>query len=70
LFHVIFQVNTEDLEKRVEELKKEYDHSKKKSKGGDIVQVEEMDMVESPSPPSNGIIDYVPRNISPAISNK
>jgi len=59
---------TEDLERRVEESKKEYDDAKEKVKeafGHPVVQTE----LVIPTP-SNGITAAVPRNISSTTTNK
>jgi len=68
LFDITFQVITEDLEKRVEESKKEYDQAKEKAKEAiahSVVQTE----VITPKP-SNGITSAIPRNISSTTPNK
>ncbi|KAF0721252.1 cyclin-L1-like [Aphis craccivora] len=62
------KVITEDLEKRVEESKKEYDYAKEKAKEAiahSVVQTE----VITPKP-SNGITSAIPRNISSTTPNK
>jgi len=55
-----FQVITEDLERRVEELKKEYDHAKEKARAAIVHPVVPTEVVAPP--PSNGIA--VSENIS------
>jgi len=61
-------VITEDLERRVEESKKEYDYAKEKAKEAIVHPVIQTDLV-IPTP-SNGITAAVPRNISSTTSNK
>lgn len=68
MFDITFQIITEDLEKKVEESKKEYDHAKEKAKEAiahSVVQTE----VITPKP-NNGITPAIPRNISSTIPNK
>lgn len=66
IFVKYLQVITEDLEKRVEELKKEYDHAKEKAKASVVTPVIETEIVV---PPSNGITT-VPENIGSTTPNK
>ena len=68
MFHVIFQVIAEDLERRVEESKKEYDHVKEKAKEVIIHSIVQTKVV-LPTP-SNGITAAVPENISSTTPNK
>lgn len=60
------QVITEDLEKRVEELKKEYDHAKEKARASIITPVVQTEVAV---PPSNGITT-VTENIGSTTPNK
>lgn len=60
------QVITEDLEKRVEELKKEYDHAKEKAKTFITTPVIQNEVI---APPSNGVTT-VPENIDSMTPNK
>lgn len=66
MFNINFQVITEDLEKRVEELKKEYDHAKEKAKAAIITPIICTEVV---LPPSNGLTT-IPDNIGSTTPNK
>jgi len=68
LFHVIFQVITEELERRVEESKKVYDNAKEKAKAAIVHPVVQTELV-MPTP-SNGITAAVPGNNSSTTPNK
>lgn len=64
-----FQVITEDLERRVEELKKEYDHAKEKARAAIVHPVVQTEVV--PPPPTNGITAAAAyENISSTTPNK
>lgn len=63
-----FQVITEDLERRVEELKKEYDHAKEKARAAIVHPVVQTEVV--PPPPTNGITAVASENISSTTPNK
>ncbi|XP_025205218.1 cyclin-L1-like isoform X1 [Melanaphis sacchari] len=62
------KVITEDLEKRVEESKKEYDHAKKKAKEAIVRSVVQTKAIMPNS--NNGITAAIPENISLTTSNK
>lgn len=64
---IIFQVKTEDLERRVEELKKEYDHAKEKARAAIVTPVVQTEVV---APPSNGIITLASENMGSTTPNK
>lgn len=64
--YVNFQVITEDLERRVEELKKEYDHAKEKARSAIATPVVQTETV---APPTNGITS-VAENIGSTTPNK
>lgn len=66
MFNVNFQVITEDLEKRVEELKKEYDHAKEKARSAIATPVVQPEVV---APPTNGITS-VSENVGHTTPNK
>lgn len=63
-----FQVITEDLERRVEELKKEYDHAKEKARAAIVQPVIQPEVVVPP--PSNGITAVASEIISSTTPNK
>jgi len=63
-----FQVITEDLERRVEELKKEYDHAKEKARAAIVYPVVQTEVV--PPPPTNGTTVVASNNISSTTPNK
>lgn len=65
MFNVHFQVITEDLERRVEELKKEYDQAKEKARAAIITPVVQTEVV---APPSNGLT--VSENFGSTTPNK
>ncbi|CAH1723829.1 unnamed protein product [Aphis gossypii] len=62
------KVITEDLEKRVEESKKEYDQAKEKAKEAIAHSVVQTEVITHK--PSNGITSAIPRNISSTTPNK
>jgi hypothetical protein len=68
LFVITFQVITEDLEKRVEELKKEYDHAKEKARAAIVTPAIQTEVVTNP--PSNGITTVASENTGSATPNK
>lgn len=63
-----FQVITEDLEKRVEELKKQYDHAKEKARAAVVTPIVQTEVVVPP--PSNGTNVTIPENIGSTTPNK
>lgn len=62
-----FQVKTEDLERRVEELKKEYDYAKEKARAAIVTPVI---LTEVVAPPSNGLTTLAPENIGSTTPTK
>lgn len=68
MFDITFQVITEDLEKRVEELKKEYDHAKEKARAAIVTPVVQTEVVTNL--PSNGITSVVTENTGSTTPNK
>lgn len=64
----IFQVITEDLEKRVEELKKQYDHAKEKARAAVVTPIVQTEVIVPP--PSNGTNVTIPENIDSTTPNK
>lgn len=68
MFDFNFQVITEDLERRVEELKKEYDHAKEKARAAIITPVIQTEVVTNL--PSNGITTVASDNTSSTTPNK
>jgi len=63
-----FQVITEDLERRVEELKKEYDHAKEKARAAIVHPVVQTEVV--PPPPTNGTTVVASESIRSTTPNK
>ncbi|VVC32497.1 Hypothetical protein CINCED_3A007893 [Cinara cedri] len=62
------KVITEDLEKRVEELKKEYDHAREKAKATIVANTMQINVVTPPT--SNGTTVIVQENIDSTTPNK
>ena len=68
MFVVNFQVITEDLEKRVEESKKEYDNAKEQAKKAIAQSVVQTEVITFN--PSNETTVVIPGNISSTTLNK
>lgn len=68
MFDITFQVITEDLERRVEELKKEYDHAKEKARAAIVTPVIQTEVVTNL--PSNGITSVASENTGSTTPNK
>lgn len=68
MFDGNFQVITEDLEKRVEELKKEFDQAKEKARAAIVTPIVQTEVVAPP--PSNGVTAVIPENTGSTTPNK